>query len=94
MNYGRHAAVASEKLAPESQFSESLLWLADAGYWILPKPADLGMLVYNALGAQDYFQPLIASGLSVSFGLSITTSLAFTVWLLWAAARQFESLDY
>jgi hypothetical protein len=94
MNYGRHAAVAAEKLAPESRFSESLIWLADLGYWILPKPADLGMLVYNALGAQDYFQPLLAPGLSISFGLSILSSLAFTAWLLRAAAKQFESLDY
>jgi len=94
MNYGRHAAVAAEKLAPESRFSESLIWLADLGYWILPKPADLGMLVYDALGAQDYFQPLFGPVLSISFGLSILSSLAFTAWLLWAAAKQFESLDY
>jgi ABC-2 family transporter len=94
MNYGRHAAVAAEKLAPESRFSESLIWLADLGYWILPKPADLGMLVYEALGAQDYFRPLFAPGLGISFGLSILSSLAFTAWLLWAAAKQFESLDY
>jgi hypothetical protein len=94
MNYGRHAAVAAEKLAPESKFSDSLLWLADAGYWILPKPADLSVLVYNALGATDYFQPLFGPGMVISFGLSIATSLAFTAWLLWVAAKHFESLDY
>jgi ABC-type transport system involved in multi-copper enzyme maturation permease subunit len=94
MNYGRHAATAATKLAPESQFSQSLIWLADLGYWILPKPADLGMLVYDALGGRDYFQPLFAPGLSFSFGLSILSSLVFTGWLLWIATKQFESLDY
>jgi ABC-2 family transporter protein len=94
MNYGRHAAAAAEQLAPESRFSPSLLGLADLGYWILPKPADLGMLVYNALGAKDFFQPLFGSGLAISFELSVLTSLVFTACLLWTAVKQFESLDY
>ena len=56
MNYGRHTLVLAQKLAPESSFSRSLSFLAEAGYWILPKPADFSFLLFDALDAQGYFR--------------------------------------
>ena len=67
---------------PEGHFSSAITWLVDVGYWILPKPADFSVLLFNALDAKNYFGPLFdlktleAHGFSI--GLSIATSLAFT----------------
>jgi ABC-type transport system involved in multi-copper enzyme maturation permease subunit len=99
MNYGRHALVLAQKVAPETTFSESLTWLANAGYWILPKPADFSFLLFDALDAQGYFrqqfdlQALRDAGF-FSLELSILTSLAFTLYLFVASARQFSRADY
>jgi hypothetical protein len=99
MNYGRHAVMLAAKLAPESAFSGNLARLADLGYWLLPKPADLGMLLYQSLDAQQYvgqiFDPaaLAAAG-SFSLALSVLSSLAFMVYALIAAGRQFATTDY
>ena len=98
MNYGRHVLAASAQLMPEGHFSSAVNWLVDAGYWILPKPADFGMLLYNALGAKDYFgstfdlTALQAHGLSL--WLSVVTSLAFTCVILFTSARKFAATDY
>ena len=93
MNYGRHAA-AGTALGADTELSQPLLWLVEAGYWILPKPADLGMVLYDALGARDHFSPLFTDPGLFSFELSIATSLAFTAYLLVAASRQFAATDY
>src|SRR4029078_12594927 len=86
MNYGRHALVLAQKVAPEATFSDSLLWLANAGYWILPQPADFSSLLFDALDAQGYFrqqfdlQALRDAGF-FSLELSVITSLVFTAYL-------------
>jgi hypothetical protein len=98
MNYGRHVWAATSHLMPDGQFSTSLSWLIDLGYWILPKPADFGMLLYNALDAKNYFgsafdmTSLAAHGFSI--WLSVLTSLAFTAVVLFGSARQFAATDY
>ncbi len=98
MNYGRHFMVTCERLAPEGTFSGSLSWLVDIGYWILPKPADFGMLLYDALDAKNFFGPafdpqlLHAHGFSI--WLSVLSSLAFTAYVLFASARKFMATDY
>ncbi len=98
LNYGRHALALSQRLMPEGHFSSGLTWLVDAGYWLLPKPADFGMLLYNALDAKNHFgavfdqQALHATGFS--FWLSALTSLAFTGYVLIAAGRRFATMDY
>jgi ABC-type transport system involved in multi-copper enzyme maturation permease subunit len=98
MNYGRHALAARSQLMPDGHFSSSVSWLVDFGYWVLPKPADFGMLLYNALDAKDFFgstfdaASLAAHGFSL--WLSVLTSLAFTAYMLFAAARRFATLDY
>ncbi|HEX3658903.1 MAG TPA: ABC transporter permease subunit [Pirellulales bacterium] len=93
MNYGRHLA-AGTRLGPDAKLSTPLMGVVEAGYWILPKPADLGMVLYDALGARDHFSPLLTDPALFSFGLSIATSLAFASYLLWAASRQFAATDY
>jgi ABC-type transport system involved in multi-copper enzyme maturation permease subunit len=98
LNYGRHVLAASNTALPEGHFSNGLMWLVDVGYWILPKPADFSVLLFNALDAKDYFGPLFdlkslqAHGFSI--GLSIATSLAFTAYTLFASARRFATIDY
>jgi ABC-type transport system involved in multi-copper enzyme maturation permease subunit len=98
MNYGRHLLALQAQTAPNGRFSASVSWLVDAGYWVLPKPADFGMILYKALDAQNFFgatfdvTSLAAHGLSL--WLSVVTSLAFTAYMLFAAARRFSTLDY
>jgi hypothetical protein len=93
MNYGRHLAAGSA-LGSDAELSQPLLWLVDAGYWLLPKPADLGVVLFDALGARDHFSPLFTDSGLFSFELSIVTSLAFTAYLLVAASRKFSATDY
>ncbi len=98
MNYGRHAMALSQRLMPNGQFASGLQWLVDVGYWILPKPADFGVLLYDALGAKEYFgQALDPAALAThgfSLWLSVVTSLAFTAYILFASARKFAATDY
>ncbi len=98
LNYGRHAVATSSRLMPEGHFSSALTWLLDAGYWIMPKPADFSVLLFNALDAKDYFGPIFdlktlqAHGFSI--WLSVLTSLAFTGYVLFASGRRFAAADY
>lgn len=96
MNYGRHVAV----LLPEgSGTSSAAVALADAGYWLLPKPADLGYILFDALQAgksfraPEAFQALTARGTFYPL-LSVLTSLAFALCTLAAAAWEFARTDY
>jgi ABC-type transport system involved in multi-copper enzyme maturation permease subunit len=99
MNYGRHTLVLSQQLAPEVTISGPLSYVAEAGYWILPKPADFSFLLFDALDAQGYFrqqfdlQALRDAGF-FSLELSVITSLAFTAYVFFASARQFARADY
>ncbi|HJT32699.1 MAG TPA: hypothetical protein VJ783_11715 [Pirellulales bacterium] len=99
MNFGRHAALAETYQPSEAQFGGHALTLVEAGYWTLPKPADLGVLLYDALNAADSFGQLAAFE-SVQRhgdfhpGLSIAASLGFMALLLIGASRQFATLDY
>jgi ABC-type transport system involved in multi-copper enzyme maturation permease subunit len=106
MNYGRHALVALEpgpvagSAAPEPELVSPLARAAgEAGYWVLPKPADLGILLYHALRAEAYAQELHAFKAVEERGrfngtLSVFASLLFTGCLLAVAARQFVTMDY
>ncbi|MGE3807583.1 MAG: ABC transporter permease [Gemmataceae bacterium] len=97
MNFGRHMLVS----LPEGQThaSAGLRWLADVGYWILPKPADLGMLLFNALEAHRYFvQPLdfdaLIKGGFLMPDASIWSSLATTLVILLVAVHGLANTDY
>lgn len=98
MNFGRHALATSTDLMSETVHSSLLTGLVDFGYWVLPKPADLGMLLFNALGAGNHFGKLLdlhtleAHGFSMT--LSVLSSLAFAAFVLFASARKFQATDY
>lgn len=96
MNYGRHAAFG---LVDLSLIPEPLHVLIETGYWILPKPADLGLVLFDTLQADGSFgkpaalEAVQSKGLLYP-GLSLLTSLIFTVVMLGAAAREFVTTDY
>lgn len=99
MNFGRHAALAETYRATEAQFGGHALTLVEAGYWALPKPADLGILLYDALNAAQSFGQMAALEAVQSHGdfhpwLSLLASLGFMAFLLVASSRQFATLDY
>lgn len=98
-NYGRHAVAAEIYRDSESVFAGGLTGLLEAAYWILPKPADLGIILTNALEAGEQFaQPLAYAGVQAHGDfhpwLSVLASAAFAVVVLFAASRQFETTDY
>lgn len=99
MNYGRHFLALAAHIAPESSITKQLTWLADTGYWILPKPADLSMVLFDALGAANFYhQPFDPAALAqvgfFSLTCSILTSLLATGYFLLAAAKQWNTVDY
>lgn len=96
MNYGRHVLVL---LLDSGGVSSALVTMVNAGYWILPKPADLGMVLFDTLDAGNAFQRLPALQAIDAQGayypiLSVLSCLAFTVLVLAAAAREFVASDY
>jgi ABC-type transport system involved in multi-copper enzyme maturation permease subunit len=73
--------------------------LARLAYWIFPKPIDAGLILFNALNAQNHFEKptvfqLLESGQTFSPQLSILSSLALTVVLLVLAMHEFNKTDY
>jgi hypothetical protein len=96
MNYGRHALLT---VAGLDGMAAPFLSLVEAGYWLLPKPADLGILLFNALDAENYF------GQALTFqevqrqgyfhpATSVLASLIFTGVMLVLAAQEFITTDY
>ena len=77
----------------------SFAFLVDAGYWLLPKPADLGLVLFDALGAGGAFakspalQAVEARG-AFHPGLSVLTSLLFTGGVLALAGHELATQDY
>jgi hypothetical protein len=91
-NYGRNLAALGTQAGPWR-------WCGEVVYWVLPKPADLGMILFDALHADGYFgRPLDAPALAGSGAfipeLSVLTSLLFAVALLVLAAYRFARTDY
>lgn len=98
MNFGRHALVSATDMVSTSMRSTYLSGLVDFGYWVLPKPADMGVLLYDALGAGNDFGSLIDPQALELHGfsmlLSVLSSAAFGVFALAASARMFQTTDY
>jgi ABC-type transport system involved in multi-copper enzyme maturation permease subunit len=99
MNYGRHAVVALPHLDPAAAaFPEGFRAIVEAGYWMLPKPADLGMLLHQAvLGtgepcAVPQFEAVRQMN-AFCPELSVLTSLAFAAVLFVVAARQLATTE-
>ena len=97
MNYGRHTLVA---LAPDlPPLNPVARGLAEAGYWILPKPVDQGMILHRILDAGDSFRSLAELQKVQELGafypeLSLVTSLVLAIVLLIIAARQLSTTNY
>jgi len=96
MNYGRHFVLGVPDV---SQVPGSLAWLVDVGYWVLPKPADLGVVLFDALDAGRHFSKGLALQNVQAHGdfhpeWSILSSLLFTAAMLYVAGRQFVTTDY
>jgi hypothetical protein len=75
------------------------MFLSETSYWILPKPADLGIVLADALEARRAFGgPFDVAALERNNawhpGLSVLASLVFAVVILAAAAREFVTSDY
>ncbi len=98
MNFGRQSLMTSTDLLSTNFQSSYLSWLVDFGYWVLPKPADLSMLLFDALGAGDdfgsLFDPAALAAHDFSITLSVITSLAFAACVLFASTRMFRATDY
>jgi len=74
-------------------------WLAEAAYWVFPKPIDAGLILFNALGAHHHFEKpmlfqMLESGHTVSPQLSIVSSLLLAGVLLVVAAVELDATDY
>ncbi|MBM4072953.1 MAG: transcriptional regulator [Planctomycetes bacterium] len=101
VNLGRDAAIALPVVAPTmpplSAFTATLI---DAAYWILPKPADLVMILERALNADTYMATLsslpemAAARTSWSPEASIATAVGFSAITLGYACRMLGKKDY
>ncbi len=98
MNFGRHAYVAATDMAADTLKSPILGTAIEAAYWMLPKPADLGVLFYESLGAQDNFGRIFDSTVMAGHGfpmmLSVFSSILFAIVILAISVRTFSKLDY
>ncbi len=98
MNYGHHALQAATNLMPEGQISSRLSWISSAAYWMLPKPADFGVLLSDALDAGKDFAALPAmsplDAHSSTMLMSVVSSLVFAGCVLVASTRKFSRTDY
>jgi hypothetical protein len=96
LNYGHHALAATPEL---QNLSPAFRRLVEVTYWILPKPADLGMVLFDALQAGNSFSRLFAYETLQSRGafdpeLSVLSSVLFTLATLAVAGRQLQTTDY
>jgi ABC-type transport system involved in multi-copper enzyme maturation permease subunit len=97
MNYGRHCLLALESSMPP--LNPVLRGFAEAGYWILPKPVDLGMMLHRFLDAGTSFRSLSELQKVQEMGafspeLSLLTSLLFACAMIVVAARHLSATDY
>lgn len=97
LNYGRHAFHLEPKLSEQAGATSVLV---EAGYWIMPKPIDMGLILFDALQAGAIvparaFDPerLQHEGLLIP-ELSILSSLLFAGAMLLVSALQFRKTDY
>ena len=88
-----HTGADSHEAPPVTQA------LAEAAYWIAPKPIDGGLMMFNALDSAVHFEkPAAFHQLErwpdYSPSASIVSSLLLTVVILCVAAHEFRIADY
>jgi ABC-type transport system involved in multi-copper enzyme maturation permease subunit len=99
MNMGRHYVVA---FAPEASLSPLTNFLTEAGYWLLPRPADMVVLLEQTLDAQRQFAGLstmevfrvIEHKKALIPELSLLVSLCFAAVMIVISGRQLAATDY
>jgi len=97
MNYGRHCLLVLSASMPP--LHATFRGLVETGYWLLPKPVDLGMMLQQVLNAGDYFKSLTELQKVQEAGafypeLSLLTSLLFAVAMIVIAGRQLAARNY
>jgi hypothetical protein len=96
VDYGRVTALGaaeSQSLAPATQA------LAEAAYWVSPKPIDSGRIQFNALDAHQHFaQPVVfvrlESRQGLSLGLFVLSSVLLSAVFLALSAYELNAKDY
>lgn len=88
LNFAHHTAVPD---APRPAAA-----LVEAGYWVLPKPTDIRLLLGQFLHREQHFRDRSDGSAAVSFdpGLSLVTSFLFTTAILAFAGRRLARTDY
>ncbi len=95
MNFGRHAMIAHEPVG----MSEGSRFLVEVGYWVLPKPADLNVVLDDALETRGFAAgvPEIASAQAkgrLNLPLSVLASLLFAGAMFGIAAYELRKAEY
>jgi hypothetical protein len=100
MNSGRHAAVAlAHRSTAGAADASGFRWAREVAYWVLPKPADLLVLLDRTLHSEVHFRAPPEFDVVQRIGafhpmLSVVTSALFAVVLLAIAVREFALTDY
>ncbi len=103
MNFGRHVVVSLPALSPDvGALPPVSSFLTEAGYWILPKPMDMVIMLEQLLEAGKHFDTLSVQPFVVAMQhggywdpmLSLISSLLFGVVMLILSARQLAQTDY
>jgi hypothetical protein len=71
----------------------------EVGYWIMPKPADMGLILSDAIKAEDFVGQLAEYKVlrkhdAIHFELSVLSSLLVMVVFLAIAGYEFVTTDY
>jgi ABC-type transport system involved in multi-copper enzyme maturation permease subunit len=103
MNLGRHMVVSLPWVVPDGASLPTVsAFVTEAGYWILPKPADMVIILEQMLEAGRHFdtlssQPWVREMQAHGYWdpmLSLISSLLFAVVMLVLSARQLAQTDY
>jgi ABC-type transport system involved in multi-copper enzyme maturation permease subunit len=98
INFSRHATAA--QTGNDGAESPALFRsLVEACYWMLPKPADMMMLLDKAIGAEEHFASPDVFDAVVRAGaflpeLSLLTSCLFAFAMFAVAAQKLSTTDY
>jgi ABC-type transport system involved in multi-copper enzyme maturation permease subunit len=96
MNTARHSLVLH---TGEPGYLASMPAMVEAGYWFLPKPVDLVILLSSSLDASNYFQQIFEYHALQERGAfqplwSLAASCLFMIASVWIGAVQFNEIDY
>ncbi len=96
MNTARHSLVIH---AGEPGYLAHVPVVVEAGYWFLPKPVDLTIMLASILDASNYFQQMfefrtLTQKQAFQPMMSLLASCLFMVGSLWIGAAQFNEIDY